>query len=84
MSDEYAPVRVADLLRIHPAGKEEHEGGDAHEQKATRKVRVDADVGVVGVNVGQDLVEEPLIGHTQEIRLKHDLTQQKGNYSQKL
>ena len=26
MRGEYAPVRVADLLRIHPAGKEEHEG----------------------------------------------------------
>ena len=79
-----APVGVADLLGVHAAGEEEDEGGDAHEEEAGREVGVHAHVGVGGVYLRQELVEDPLVRDAEEVRLQQELTQQEGDDDEQL
>ena len=84
LEHEYTLVRVADLLRIHPASEEQHEGRHAHEEQARGKVRVYPHVRIFGIYLREDLVKNPLIRDAEPVDLEEDFTKQESDDEQQL
>jgi hypothetical protein len=87
-----SPVGVAYLLGVEPAGEEEDERGDAHEEEARGKVGVQlraelgggAALGVRSVDVGQGSPEQVGVGHGEQASVEEDLREKKRNDQQQL
>lgn len=87
-TNEYVLVRIADLLRVHPARKEEYERRDGYEKQTRRKVRVHSDdprlPTMCGVQLRQRAAEEPGVRDPEEVRLQHDLAEKERDDDQQL
>ena len=73
------PIGVRDFLGVHTAGEEEDEGGDGDEEEAGGDVGVGRDVGVGGVHVGEEGVENVSVRDGEEGGVETDLCEEDGD-----
>ena len=77
-------VRIANLLRVHTTRKEQDKGRNRHEEQPGGKVWVNSYFCPFCVDLREELVEDPFVGHAEEVGVQKNLGEEEDNDNKQL